>query len=160
MTLYEIEQAQQSLVDMLEETGGELTPEIEELMTFSREELEAKAEGYGKVIFEYKAREEALANEIARLTAKKKTAANIQQRLRDRLAEALRIFDVTKLEAGAFCYSFRNSVRAEISDFEALPDKFIIVEKKADKKALMAALKAGENISGANLFHNTTLQVR
>jgi hypothetical protein len=64
------------------------------------------------------------------------------------------------LEAGAFRYSFRNSERAEISDFEALPDKFIIVEKKADKRALLAALKAGENISGAELFHNTTLQVR
>lgn len=159
-TLYDITADQQTIVALLEETGGELTPEIEEAMAITREELETKAENYGKVIFEYKAKEEALANEIARLTAKKKTAQNIQQRMKERIAEALRVFDVDKLEAGAFRYGFRNSERVEISDLNHLPDKFIIVEKKADKKALFAAIKAGEQIIGATIEKNQTLQIR
>lgn len=159
-TLYDITQDQQAIVALLEETGGELTPEIEAAMEITLEQLEAKAEGYGKVIFEYKAKEEALATEIARLTAKKKTAQNIQQRMRDRIANALRVFDVDKLEAGTFRFSFRNSERVEISDLNTLPDKFIITEKKPDKKAVLAAIKAGETINGASISTNQTLQIR
>lgn len=49
-TLYDITQDQQLIISLLEETGGELTPEIEEAMNITRSELESKAEGYGKVI--------------------------------------------------------------------------------------------------------------
>lgn len=159
-TLYDITQDQQLIISLLEETGGELTPEIEEAMNITRSELESKAEGYGKAIFEYKAKEEAIDAEIKRLTARKKTAQNIQQRLKERIAEALEVFEVEKLEAGTFRYSFRKSKSVEIFDLNALPDEFIITEKKADKKAIGDALKAGSVIYGAQLNENKSLQIR
>lgn len=159
-TLYDITQDQQLIISLLEETGGELTPEIEEAMNITRSELESKAEGYGKAIFEYKAKEEAIDAEIKRLTARKKTAQNIQQRLKERIAEALEVFEVEKLEAGTFRYSFRKSKSVEIIDLNALPDEFIITEKKADKKAIGDALKAGSVICGAQLNENKSLQIR
>ena len=159
-TLYEITQDMESIILLLEENGGELTPEIEAALAITQDELTAKAESYAKVIFEYKAKEEALAKEIARLTARKKTAQNIQQRMRDRVAFALDTFAVDKMEAGAFRLSFRNSESVEITDINALPDRFIAVEKKADKKAILAAMKAGEAIDGAGITQNRSLQIR
>ena len=87
-------------------------------------------------------------------------AQNIQQRLKERIAEALEVFEVDKLEAGTFRYSFRKSKSVEIIDLNALPDEFVITEKKADKKAIGDALKAGSVIFGAQLNENKSLQIR
>ena len=43
LTLYQISEEQQRLNAMLEESGGELTPEIEEALAINRDNLQVKA---------------------------------------------------------------------------------------------------------------------
>lgn len=159
-TLYTITEDQRLLNAMLEENGGELTPEIEEAMLITEENLITKAEAYGATIREYDAQAEACAAEIKRLMAYKKTCENISKRMRERLSDAMQTFEKDKLTAGTFRFSFRKSTSVSVDDETIIPDEFFKVEPTLKKKELLDALKAGELIAGASLATNYSLQIR
>lgn len=159
-TLYTITEDQRLLNAMLEENGGELTPEIEEAMQITEDNLLAKAEAYGATISEYDAQAEACAAEIKRLTAYKKTCENVSKRMRERLSDAMHTFDKDKLTAGTFRFSFRKSTSVLVEDETIIPKEFFKVEPTLKKKELLDALKAGELIAGASLATNYSLQMR
>ena len=77
MTLYDLTTEQMVINRMLEENGGELTPELEQALMITEENLSVKTEGYCKAIAIYKGEVETLKAEIDRLTAKKKTAEKV-----------------------------------------------------------------------------------
>lgn len=159
-TLYTITEDQRLLNAMLEENGGELTPEIEEAMQITEDNLLAKAEAYGATISEYDAQAEACAVEIKRLMAYKKTCENVSKRMRERLSDAMHTFDKDKLTAGTFRFSFRKSTSVLVEDETIIPKEFFKVEPTLKKKELLDALKAGELIAGASLATNYSLQMR
>jgi hypothetical protein len=159
-TLYTITEDQRLLNAMLEENGGELTPEIEEAMQITEDNLLAKAEAYGATISEYDAQAEACAAEIKRLMAYKKTCENVSKRMRERLSDAMHTFDKDKLTAGTFRFSFRKSTSVLVEDETIIPKEFFKVEPMLKKKELLDALKAGELIAGASLATNYSLQMR
>lgn len=159
-TLYTITEDQRLLNAMLEENGGELTPEIEEAMQITEDNLLAKAEAYGATISEYDAQAEACAAEIKRLMAYKKTCENVSKRMRERLSDAMHTFDKDKLTAGTFRFSFRKSTSVLVEDETIIPKEFFKVEPTLKKKELLDALKAGELIAGASLATNYSLQMR
>ena len=76
MSLYHISDEQRRINAMLEETGGELTPEIEEALAVNEQNFVQKAENYGYAILHYKAIVAAVKAEKDRLDAIKKTAEN------------------------------------------------------------------------------------
>lgn len=159
-TLYTITEDQRLLNAMLEENGGELTPEIEEAMQITEDNLLAKAEAYGATISEYDAQAEACAAEIKRLMAYKKTCENVSKRMRERLSDAMHTFEKDKLTAGTFRFSFRKSTSVLVEDETIIPKEFFKVEPTLKKKELLDALKAGELIAGASLVTNYSLQMR
>lgn len=159
-SLYTIAEDQRLLNAMLEENGGELTPEIEEAMQITADNFIAKAEAYGATISEYDAQAEACAAEIKRLTAYKKTCENVSRRMKERIAQAMTAFDTNKVTAGTFRFSFRNSTAVVIENEELIPDDYFKVERTLCKQDLMRALKEGEVIVGASLEQRQTIQMR
>ena len=159
-TLYNITEDQRLINAMLEETGGELTPEIEEAMLITEENFISKAEAYGATISEYDAQAEACTQEIKRLQAFKKTCENVSKRMKERISDAMMTFDKDKVTAGTFRFTFRKSTSVAIDDESLIPEQYFKVERTLSKKELSDALKSGAMIAGARLEQKQTLQMR
>ena len=159
-TIYNIGAEQLRINEMLEETGGELTPEIEEALVLNEQNFAVKVDGYINTIAKYTDIEDAIANEIKRLSALKKTASNIKTNLKERLAYGMDMMGYDKLDLGLHKLSFRNSTAVNVTDETHIPAEYIIVETKVDKMKLKEALKNGETIQGAELVNNRSIQIR
>lgn len=159
-TLYTIAEDQRLLNAMLEENGGELTPEIEEAMRITEDNFVAKAEAYGATISEYDAQADACDAEIKRLQAYKKTCQNVSRRMKERLSMAMDEFSTEKLTAGTFRFSFRKSTAVLIENEDMIPDEYKDFVPTLRKKDIMDALKNGEFIAGASLETRKSLQMR
>ena len=159
ITLYHISDEQRRLNAMLEETGGELTPEIEEALAVNEQNFVQKAENYGYAILHYKAIVAAVKAEKDRLDAIKKTAENAIARREERIVAAMQQFDRPKVEADTLKLSLRRSERVVIDDENNLPADCIVVKTEVSKTEVKRHLKAGETI-GAHLEENQSLQIK
>lgn len=160
MTLYHITSEQLRINELLEESGGELTPEIEEALILNAENFEIKADGYIESISRYKALAEAADVRIKEMQRIKKTSENIEKRLKERLLQAMMVMGVDKMELGLRKLSIRNTSAVNIINESHIPADFIIIEQKFDKTRLKDALKNGETIPGAELVTNKSIQIR
>lgn len=148
-TLFQLTSDMAELEDALYESGGELTPEIEEALALTSDALMAKVDSYNGVIRKMKAHSESCAGEIKRIQAIKKAADNGQKRLREAIEYTMKVNDLKRID-GEFCKITRSekqvlevdeetvldSVSVIMQDFrEALPP-FIKIEAKVDKTEL------------------------
>lgn len=108
-TLFELTAEMVAIQDALWESGGELTPELEEAMNDNGPALIAKVDGYGALIRKFKASSATLAAEIKRLQAMKKTMDNGEKRLKERLEYNMRANDVQVLEGSMTRVSFKKN---------------------------------------------------
>lgn len=159
-TLYNIAAEELRICDMLEDNGGELTPEIEEALAINEENFVAKVDSYSEVILSYKAKGEAIANRIKELTTMKRVCDNIEKRMKERLVWAMETMGRDKVEVGFHKLSFRNSTAVNITDEANIPNQYIKVETSVDKMAIKRDLAAGIEVKGAELITNKSLQIR
>lgn len=159
LTLYHIDEEQRRINAMLEETGGEITPEIEELMVVNEQNFVTKAENYGYAILHYKAIVAAVKAEKDRLDAIKKTAENAIARMEERIVAAMQTFDKPKVEAATLKLSLRRSERVVVDDEAKVPADCIKVKTEISKTDLKAHIKAGDDC-GAHIEENQSLQIK
>ena len=76
-TLYQLTNQMAEIEAMLEETGGEITPELEAVWNETSESLPQKVDGYNQVLRNLTAYASNLADEIKRLQALKKTLGGL-----------------------------------------------------------------------------------
>lgn len=160
LTLFAISAEQMRINEMLEESGGELTPELEEALIINAENFAIKADGYIASISKYKAMVEAAGEEIKRLQAIKKTFENIEKRLKERLSQGMEVMGYDKIEMGLHKLSFRSSTAVNVTDESAIPSEYLKVETSVDKMAVKKALQDGVEVAGAELVTNRNLQIR
>jgi hypothetical protein len=160
VTLFTISAEQQRINDALMESGGELTPELEEALIINTENFSVKVEGYATSIHQFEAFSDAADAEIKRLTALKKSAQSAIKRLKDNLAYGMEVMGYDKVDMGLHKLSFRSSTAVNITDEVRIPSQYIKVETKIDKESLKRDLKAGLVIEGAELTTNKTIQIR
>ena len=162
MNLYELTCEQIEINRMLEENGGELTPELEEALLITEENLNQKAEGYCKAIAIYNGQAATLDEEIKRLTAKKKVAENAVARMKDALKATMNVLELDKINAGTFTISTRKSKSLEVLDEALIPEKYkeTVTTIKVDKNAIKDAIKNGVNIDGVELRENKSIQIK
>ncbi len=159
LSLYAIDATQQALNAMLEESGGELTPELEEALAINEDNFLAKSRNYGYAILRYEAMSAAISEEKRRLDALKKTCDKAAARMEDRLVKAMRTFDKPVVELDTLRLSLRKSERVVIDDETRLPADCIVVKTEVSKTDVKRHLKAGESI-GAHLDENFSLQIK
>lgn len=160
ISLYQMTSEQRYINTLLEESDGELTPELEEALVISQSNMVSKAQNYVYAIKEYEAMEKRCAEEIQRLQAIKKRTEKIQDRLKVALLTAMEVYGFEKVQLDTHALSTRKSTTVVIDDETQIPDGFIKVTTSVDKAGVKAALKAGQPISGAHLQQNTSLQIR
>lgn len=174
MNLYQLTAEQARIEALLEENGGEITPEIEEALTLTAEALPRKVDGYGVLIRQFAAAEAACDAEIKRLQGLKKTAQNAQRGMKDRILYAMQTFGYDKLAGETTKFSTRTSkavevdeetllarYREKLAEFVATLPDWLNLEVKVSKTAISNAYKAtGITPEGAQVVENTSLIVK
>ena len=160
MKLYEINDAYYNWLTRAQEAEGELTPEMLTEIDCIEGEFEEKGEAYAVLIKTLNAEAEMLKTEQQRLYERQKQKENLAERLKERLAESMRIFERDKLETAKCKISFRSSRAVEIVDEAKLPDEYFKIERKPMKSEIKEALKAGVAIDGAVLVERKNIQIK
>lgn len=157
-TLYEMTAQATALYELLQ------AEEIDE--TIFNDTLEAmgaadKVESYCKVIKQLQNDVEMFKAEIDRLTARKKTTERGIDRMKNALLAFLQLSGQDKVKAGTFAVSTATTQAVQITDEGAIPRNYLVEQPpKIDKIGIKNALKAGEEISGAELVKNTGVRIR
>mgnify|MGYP003110355064 CR=1 FL=1 len=131
-------------------TGDDLT----ECLDSIEDAIDEKASNIVKLVASLDVDVSGLDTEIKRLQARKKSVTNNQERLREYLRYNMEMTGITKIKHTLFNITLgKPTVTAEIVDIDFLPDNYVNTEVviKADKKAILKALKDGEDIPGAVL---------
>lgn len=162
LTLYGISAEMTALLNAIEEQGGEITPEQEQALSITEEQFSEKAVDYGHVILNLDQTVEAIKNEIDRLTKLKRTAENAQKRVKGSLVGAMVQLDHPTVETPTMRLSLRHSTATEVDDLDQLPAEYKTtkVEVVADKTAIKKAIQEGEDVPGAHLVENVSLQIK
>ncbi len=165
-TLWQLTQEELSFIALMEDNGGELTDEIAEELAIRRENFQAKAEAYAKFILKLESEADQAAAEIKRIQALKKAKENTVARLKETLLAALMIFTeedakgIRRFETPLAKLSTRKSQAVEVLDEKELPEAFWVVKKEVSKSTISEAIKAGEQVPGAQLKENISLSIR
>lgn len=159
LTLYQISEEQRRIEALLEESAGELTPEIEEALAVNETNFMEKSRDYGFAILRYKAFIEAIKQEKARLDGLKKYAENAIERMEERLVGAMQQFDKTKVEMDTIKLSLRRSERVVVDDEAKVPADCWEYKPSIKKADLKAHIKAGDDC-GAHMEENQSLQIK
>ena len=161
-TLYSITAELNGILAQLEELGGEITPELEQALAINEEQFVAKAEDYGHAILNLKGMAAAAKAEKERLAGLQKFYENAQKRLTDALSTAMQVFCHDKVETPAMRLSLRHSTATEVDDLDQVPAEYKTtkVEVVADKTAIKKAIQSGEDVPGAHLVENVSLQIK
>lgn len=162
LTLYRISEEMSAILNAIEENGGEITEEQEQALAISEEQFADKAYDYGHVILNLDYTVEVIKNEIERLTRLKKSAENAQKRVKSALVSAMVQLNHPTVETPTMRISLRHSTATEVTDIDSIPQEFKTtkVEVVADKTAIKKAIQSGEDVPGARLIENVSLQIK
>ena len=158
-TLYKIETDYTELITKIELAEGEITPEIEELLTINEKQLQSKSIAYLSVIKNKEAFITQIDEEIKRLQALKRKNDNIVCYLKGRLLNAVKVFG--NFEVGLTKFGTRKSEAVIVDDVNSLPKEFktIKVTEQPNKRAIKEAIKNGQDIKGCKIQENLNLKI-
>lgn len=104
---------------------------------------------------------EAYKTEAERLTEKRQRAEKTADSLKQLLLTYLRNTQQKSVKTSLFCVSRGSSKSANIVDESAIPAEYLIEQPaKVDKKAILAALKNGETVQGAELKESEFITIK
>lgn len=130
------------------------------------DEIAEKAQGLEYVARGAEAHNLAIDAEIARLQALKQHRMKVAAGLRGYLLDNMQRMQIERIDCPMFSISIRkNPPAVEIFDQLSLPAQFMVVPEPKppvaapDKKAIAAAIKAGQEVPGAKLVQGVRLNV-
>lgn len=161
MTLYDIDaRIAACLSTAVDPDTGEIRDELAlDELTELQIQRDAKIEGVVLWVKNLRATAAAVRAEKKALDAREKAATARADQLEAWLTEALdgQRFTTARAEVG-----FRRSTAVEVEDIGLLPEGFTTtkIEVNPDKKAIGAALRAGNTVPGAALVHRMNIQIK
>ena len=161
MTLYELTSEYLDLLAMLED------PDVDEdLINDTLEgidgELEAKADGYARVMRQMDADAKAIKAEEERLANRRKSLENRSAALKSRLQQMMELTGKTKFKTALYSFNIaKNPASVVIDDESKIPAEYWIAQDpKLNKSALKEMLSTGEICEYAHLEQGQSLRIR
>lgn len=149
--LYELTADYNNLLSMVE-SGDFSEDEVADTLEGIQGEIDDKLQATVCVIREMEAEAKKFDDEIARMTAIKKSYKSNSDRLKEYIRFEMEKTGIDKSK-GLFSISLgKPSSSTQINDIEAIPDKYKKISVSADKAAISKALKAGDAVEGAELI--------
>jgi hypothetical protein len=158
--LYNIERELNELNEILVNSGGELTPEIETRLAISQTELQEKSINYAYIIKQNQAESDAIETEIKRLKAIKDSLDSTNDKLKETISFSMQTYGITEVKTTALKLSFRKSESVDITDESLLDAKYFSYKPTIDKTAIKSDLKAGVLVEGATIISKDNLQIK
>jgi phage host-nuclease inhibitor protein Gam len=162
-TLYEIKEQYEKLGDMLEESQGEITPDISDLMNSIDDQRNGKIDNICRYIRNLETQGAGYINEIQRLKTNLDTSINKINSLKNLISWFFNSQGINKMETDLFKLRIqKNPPSIDVYDPDSIPKEFDIVETihKIDKKTIMEKLKSGEDIPGARIKQGEHLRIQ
>ncbi|MDM5229661.1 siphovirus Gp157 family protein [Lysinibacillus pakistanensis] len=156
-TLYELTDQYKMLQNFIEENNVE---GFELALSQIKGEIGEKLEGYAMVLKNIESDITGIKTEEKRLADRRKVMESNLTRIKENMADALLTVEGNRVKTEKFTFSFRKSTSVQINNDAAIPPQFIKVEKTISRADLAKALKAGEQIEGAQLVENQSLSIR
>lgn len=157
LKLYEITEQARALEKLAEDS--DLTPDdIADTLEGIELEFNDKAVQVGNFLMNLDPFEQGLDAEIKRLQAKKKTLQGRRESVKDYLRRNMEEMGISKIECPAFTIRLKSAQpKVAIDEEGSLPDDYVNVKTSItpDKRAILKALKEGEEIPGARLENGT-----
>ena len=161
MSLYKLTEDWQTVYSMLsdEEVSDQAVFDTLESLEF---DIAETMENCGKIIRNAEAEAKALKDEEGRLYKKRKQKELAVSRMKSMMQHTMETIGVKKMTAGVFDFTIRdNQPSVHVLNESVIPEEYFVPqEPKLDKKALLAALKAGKAVDGAQLGFGRTLLMR
>ncbi len=159
--IYQIQQEYLSITDQLIESGGELSPEIEQALAINKAEIENKARNYGYVVKSLENDVDAIDEEIKRLNALKLARNKTIDVLKTTVKDAMQLYGIEEIKTSTLKLSFRKSESVEVNQdiiSESYCNQKIVLTP--DKARIKEAIKNGVCVTGANIIINYNLQIK
>lgn len=161
MKLYEINEVYQNLVALLEDEGTS-AEQLEGAFENIKDELHVKVENYARIIKNTQAEVEAYKEEVARMTAKRRSLEDNIERMKKAAEYAMWLQGEKKVKGELFTLAIQKnppSLKIDIEP-EELPQEFQTITISANKEKIKAAIKEGRAIEWARLEQGESLRIR
>lgn len=153
MNIYDLSTEFLNLQTMLEQ--GAETPEEEQAIVDALEsvqgDLEAKCDGYARVVKNMAAEADAIKTEEKRLATRRKALENGVERLKSTIYNTMTLLGAKKVKTSIGTFSIqKNPWSVDVLDIQKVPARFLIEQQPTvDKKAILAEFKeSGELFDG------------
>lgn len=158
MKLYELTNAYQEVLELIEEGNEEYLDTLESI----KEDIEQKAENTAKVLKTIEAQIEVIRQEEKRLANRRKELENSVTRIKQYLENNLREVGMKKIKGNIFTISIqKNPPSVEVINENLIPEKYMMIKPpEPNKKEILNALKNGEQIDGVELKQTESLRIR
>ena len=154
MNLYDIADNIRVLADMVNQEGGDMDEQtIADTLEALEGDLSHKADQIGKLVKMLDRQADMCELEVARLGDRSSKLRKRSESVTSYLHACMRVADVKKVENSLFNIAIRKTPDVIELDEELLPKRWFIerTTERPDKRGILAAVKAGEEIRGATL---------
>ena len=164
MNLYEIDKAYLDVIEngfSFDDETGELLFD-ESMMDQLEGEFNTKIDNICAYIKNQEALKSGISDEIKSLNDRKKSVDRKIDYLKGLITDSMARRDVKKLETPRNKISFRKSVSVNVLDESQIDGSYFVekMERKLDKKTLLADLKNGVEVDGAELLEKQNIQIK
>ena len=158
MRIYELTDAYQQVITLMEEEGG---ADLADTLESIDDALELKLENTAKVIRTFEAQAEALKTEEDRMRKKRQTYQNNVDRLKSYIFEAMQATGKDKLKGVHVSLRLQNNPPSvNMLNAQAIPAHYLVEQPSTvDKKAVLQDLKNGIAVDGAELKQDKSLRI-
>ena len=161
MKVWEIKEEYRKIEEALENSGGELSPELEAMFDALNDAKEQKIENIVYLIKNNEALFDAIKAEKDKLTAKQKTAENTIERLKTLLSYLVPQGNEVKTATYKVSWGKCPDKVSDDIDMDKLPDVYKRIKEEPDKKMILEALKQNATIEGVSLVtDNYSLRIK
>lgn len=160
--LYEIGERYRNLADMLDDDSIPAEAVLEALDGLE-EEFTAKAQAVAKLVLDLDAEAEAAKTEAARLSNRKRAAENKAQRLKGYIQQQMESIGLQQLRGDVITLRVQdNPPKVVVDDPARVPESYYKppAAPELDRAAVLAALRAGEEVPGCRLETGRSLRIR
>lgn len=146
---------------LLEESGGEITEEIEKALDDLESDWDTKVDRLAAVYRRLGVEMDGIREEEKRLKARRESWERNRQAIREYLATQMKRLDKRSVKTPLTTVSFGKSKKVVVLPFfDPGEDYWIEQDPKLDKKAIKAALEQGLKLPGAYLEESEHITIR
>jgi hypothetical protein len=156
--LFNIDAELYEVYNEIENNGGEMTPELEATLEITEAERMTKGEGYVYVIKQLRSQADMIKSEIKRLQELAKRYESSADKLADTLLQS--VVAHGQIKTALVTISSRKSKSVSITDESLLQAEYLRIKTEPNKTAIKEALESGQEVQGALIVENYSLNIR